>query len=226
MTVLPDTVRIEYSSCAVNASTYSARYMMDSIDTVKQTDCALAFMIDSFSDVILNVTRYTEQTTPHQLTAGSGLVNGDVSVGKYVDVQLFVGGTALDEVEAALIKIYYRHSDLDVNNNGLLNDTMDINETTLVIYHFNESTWVYTRLSLDLDWVHAMGVNTTDTEVYGELYAGYIWARVTRISLFAVGGNVNTWSLLDQPVLLIVITISVIAGTMALVVLFLKRRRQ
>ena len=111
------------------------------------------------------------------------------------------------------------------NDNGLLNDTVDINETTLVIYHFNDTTWVYTRISINLDWVHACGVNTTDVEVYGELYAGYVWARVTQLSMFALAGSVNSWSIIDQPLLLILITSSGIIGIIAVVVI-LKRRKQ
>ncbi|MDH4213698.1 MAG: hypothetical protein OEV85_07230 [Candidatus Thorarchaeota archaeon] len=225
VTVLPDTIRIEYTSCAVNASSYAAFYQMDSIDAIKQTDCILAFMIDSLENVVLNVTRYAEETTPHPLTASSGLMNNDVSLGRYINIQLTVGGTGTHEVKEALVKIYYRQSDLDKNNNGLLNDTVDVNETTLVLYHFNDTTQTYTRLSTDLDWVHAWGVNTSDVEIYGELYAGYVWARVVHLSMFAIAGSVNVLPIPDQSLLLILIASSGIIGILALVVL-IKRRRQ
>lgn len=225
VTVLPDTIRIAYSSCAVNASSYAARYVMDSIDAIKQTDCILAFMIDSSENVVLNVTRYAEETTPHPLIASSGLMNDEVSLGRYIDIQLTVGGTETHEVEEALVKMYYRQSDLDMNNNGLLNDTVDVNETTLVLYHFNDTTGVYTRLSTDLVWVHAWGVNTTDVEIYGELYAGYVWARVTHLSMLAIAGSMNVYSSPDQSLLMILIVSSGIIGIL-LVVFLIKRRKQ
>jgi hypothetical protein len=37
--------------------------------------------------------------------------------------------------------------------------------------------------------VIATGVNTTDIEVYGKKYAGYVWAYVSHLSLFAVAGQ-------------------------------------
>jgi hypothetical protein len=92
-------------------------------------------------------------------------------------------------VEEALIIIYYRHSDLDRNFNGLLNDSMDLNESTLVLYMYDENTSIWIRLTDDLDWVISSGVNTTDISVYGETYAGYVWARVTHLSLFGVAGQ-------------------------------------
>ena len=225
VTVLPDTIRIEYTSCAVAASSYAARYLMDSIDAIKQTDCVLAFMIDSSENVVLNVTRYAEETTPHPLIASSGLMDNDVSLGRYIDIQLTVGGTETHEVEEALVKIYYRQSDLDMNNNGLLNDTVDVNETTLVLYHFNDTTQTYTRISTDLDWVHAWGVNTSDVEIYGELYAGYVWVRVTHLSMFAIAGSANALPIPDQSLLLILIVSSGIIGILAVVIL-VRRRKQ
>jgi predicted flap endonuclease-1-like 5' DNA nuclease len=36
-----------------------------------------------------------------------------------------------------------------------------------------------------------MGINTTDIELYGESYSGYIWVRVSHLSLFSLGGMQN-----------------------------------
>ncbi|MFX1369610.1 MAG: hypothetical protein ACFFAY_13520, partial [Promethearchaeota archaeon] len=99
-----------------------------------------------------------------------------------------VAGLEDDPVESAMIRIYYRASELDRTGNGLLNDTEDLNETTLVMYYYDEVAGQWIQLHAGLDWVIATGVNTTDLFLFGETYAGYVWAQVTHLSLYSIAG--------------------------------------
>jgi len=73
----------------------------------------------------------------------------------------------------------------------LVNDPQDFNESTLGLYWLNESSGDWIKLSAELEWVNATGVNTTDVEVYGESYAGYVWAAVFHFSTYGVAGQPN-----------------------------------
>lgn len=129
---------------------------------------------------------------------------------------------SITSVEDALIIMYYRHSDLDLNMNGISNDTEDINEATLSLYMYDTATGRWIKLSDDLEWVIAVGVNTTDISVYGEQYAGYVWARITHLSLFGIAGQQYSASLPWMSITIIVLTCG--AFTIGLVVIFQKRR--
>ena len=65
------------------------------------------------------------------------------------------------------------------------------------IYYYNVTIGSWIPLSLDLEWVLNISINTTDQELYGESYAGYIIIDVMHLSLFAVVGvqNYPYWSL-------------------------------
>ena len=61
-----------------------------------------------------------------------------------------------------------------------------------MLYFFNESSHTWNKLSKDLNWVIETGINTSDVELYGESYAGYVWADLTHFSLYglaALSGN-------------------------------------
>jgi hypothetical protein len=79
--------------------------------------------------------------------------------------------------------------ELDRTGDGDANDLDDIHEDTLVLYFFNESAGRWTKLTKAMDWVIDTGVNTTDVELYGEAYAGYVWAYVSHFSLYGLAGT-------------------------------------
>jgi hypothetical protein len=90
-----------------------------------------------------------------------------------------------DVVSGSLIKIYYRSSDLDVNGDGDGDDPEDLNESTLQLFLMSaDGVWV--RLS---DIVDTTGVNTTNVELFGVSYEGYLWANVSGLSLFGIAGQ-------------------------------------
>ena len=70
-------------------------------------------------------------------------------------------------------------------------DANDFNESTLCVYYFDESSSDWIKLRRDLDWVYELGVNTTNVEMYGVEYEGYVWVNVSHLSLFGLGGKLN-----------------------------------
>jgi len=93
-----------------------------------------------------------------------------------------------DIVQAALVQMYYTELELDRTGDGDANDLDDIHEETMILYFFNESAGHWTKLTKEVDWVIDTGVNTTDIELYGKAYAGYVWAYVSHFSLYGLAG--------------------------------------
>ena len=96
----------------------------------------------------LQVTRYNTTTTPYVLSPSTGLEEGNQAMGRYLDVDLGAGESSL---EVAAIWIYYRHSDLDINKDGQLDNLIDLNESTLILYYYNIATESWMKLSEDMD---------------------------------------------------------------------------
>jgi len=157
------------------------------------------------------------------MTVANGLEEGDTSIGRYIDVSITISGTTQDVFESALIMFYYRANDLDLTANGVQGDIGDINETTLCLYHFDEIHEEWVKVTTDLNWVIGMGVNTTDINVFGENYAGYIWIQTTELSLFAIAGQTIHigFGLIDNVILIAIL------GTIGIVtVVFVRRWRR
>ena len=164
------------------------------IDTVKQTDSTVSAVLDQAANATVQLHRYNNSTTPFSLTHTSGLAANEHAVGKYLEINVSenVQNQTSDIISETYIQLYYKLSDLDRTGDGDANDLEDLGEDTLVLYFFNESSQTWIKLSEDLDWVIDIGVNTTDVELYGESYAGYVWADLTHFSLYglaALPGN-------------------------------------
>ena len=164
------------------------------IDTVKQTDSTVSAVLDQAANATVQLHRYNNSTTPFSLTHTSGLAANEHAVGKYLEINVSenVQNQTSDIISETYIQLYYKLSDLDRTGDGDANDLEDLGEDTLVLYFFNESSQTWIKLSEDLDWVISIGVNTTDVELYGESYAGYVWADLTHFSLYglaALPGN-------------------------------------
>ncbi|NVM52610.1 MAG: DUF4332 domain-containing protein [Candidatus Helarchaeota archaeon] len=190
VTILPNSVFIEYTTTPMfhNQTDYGYGFQLDDLDVVKTTDSIVSIEFKNWTLPSIQITKYTGSTTPYSLTRHNGLNVGENALGKYLNVTLIINGSITDTVDSALIQIYYRLSDLDRNGNGVADDPFDIDETTLAFYWYDETTGSWIKLTEDLDWVLEVGINTTDVELYGESYAGFIWARVTHLSTYGVGG--------------------------------------
>jgi streptogramin lyase len=168
-------------------------FALDEIDVVKQTDTMVSAMTtveDTRPQV--EIWRFNSSTTPYQLDQSSGLRTWESSAGKYVQVEIEdLAHPGIDVYEKVQVRIFYTVQELDVNGDGDLDDLEDLNESTLLLFAFDMDTLSWTRLDPALEWVIEVGVNTTDMELYGNSYAGYIWATVAQTSLFGIGGMKN-----------------------------------
>ncbi len=200
VTILSNSAIIEYNmSVAVsypaggslNHSDVSYNFFkIDEIDTVKATDSIINAILEKAVKPRVEINRYNASTTPFELTHTSGLASNEKAVGKYfqINVSEDIQNKTSEIVEAALIQIYYAESELDRTGDGDANDLDDFLESTLTLYFFDESTGSWTKLSGYLDGVIDVGVNTTDIELYGKKYAGYVWAYVSHFSLYGLAG--------------------------------------
>ncbi|MHA2425797.1 MAG: hypothetical protein ACXAEF_13485, partial [Candidatus Thorarchaeota archaeon] len=190
VSLLPDSVLVEFNSFEVgHNTTVDYAYPVNTIDTVKATDVSFLIQLSGPATPTIQITKYNQTTTPHLLTVANGLEESDTALGSYIDVSVTISGTSADVFESALIIFYYRESDLDLTGNGILGDIGDINETSLCLYHFDEIHEEWVKINSSLSWVIDWGLNTTDINVFGENYAGYIWIQTTELSLFAIAGQ-------------------------------------
>ena len=195
VTILQDTAIVEYlrSTASNYTGEISYNFLIDEIDTVKTTDAIVYATLEEEAKPTVTLISYNATTTPSTLDQTTGLATNEKAVGKYLNITLNenVQNATGDIIEAGWIQIFYRQSDLDMTGDGDVDDPEDLNEATLKLYLFNESTGFFTQVTENLDWVFATGVNTTDLELYGESYAGYVWAKVSHFSLYALAGMTN-----------------------------------
>jgi len=161
------------------------------LEAIKEID--FYFEVDLIQIVTpsVTITRYNDTTTPHILSHENGLAKGELAVGKYMDIWVSenVQSESNDNIDWALVKIYYTASELDRNGDGDCNDPEDIDETTLCLYRWNEGEGKWVKVTTDLEWVREVGVNTDNVEHYGKTYEGYVWVKVDHFSLYALAGK-------------------------------------
>ncbi len=201
VTIEPDSVKVEYHlSGAVKYPSGGSTdhgelaynfFNVDEIDTVKQTDSVIFAKLAEPVDPTVEMSRYDNTTVPFALTQSSGLRGFEIALDRYLDITLSenVQNPTGDIIDEASVRIYYKESDLDRTGDGIADAPEDIDETTLGMYYFNESAGQWTKLSADLDWVSEIGVDTEDIELYGNSYAGYVWASVSHLSLYGLAGQ-------------------------------------
>jgi len=183
VTVMPGHVYSQSSSLTMLAR-------LGGTDIVKAAGASLmiAFTEPSMPWIALN--SYDDSTTPHQLTQSSGLARYELPFERYLEISVTdaysQSGSA--DVQSALVRVFYTEFELDRTGDGDASDQDDFDESSLVLYAFNESAGVWERLSSALSWVVETGVNTTDLHLHGNIYSGYVWALVKHTSLFAIAG--------------------------------------
>jgi hypothetical protein len=195
VTILQDSAIVEYlrSTASNYTGEISYDFLIDEIDTVKTTDAIVFTTLEEETKPTITLTLYNATTTPFTLNQATGLAANEKAVDKYLNVTVSenVQNATGDIIEAGLIQLFYRTSDLDMTGDGDADDPEDLNEETLGLYFFNESTGLFTKATDNLDWILATGVNTTDLELYGESYAGYVWAKLAHYSLYGFAGMTN-----------------------------------
>ncbi len=140
--------------------------------------------VDFVSDVVMSINSPSNDTVLEISTNGNlsnSSINitellfnptnssfGVVEIGKYIRIE---ADEKLDSnITSALIRIFYEKEELGLN----------VDESSLAVYWFNESAAEWVKLHEAMDWVYGAGVNTT---------ADYVWANVSHFSTYGVGGQ-------------------------------------
>ena len=156
-----DTVSVLFN---VIKATYESN--VDIIDT--ESSIVNASMLDilleistsgNFTNTSVNITK----TLSNPTNASFGVTE----IGKYIQIE--AGADLLNNVTSALIKIFYTDEEID-----------GLDEISLAVYWYNESSLGWIKLDETMDWVYGTGVNAT---------ANYVWANVSHFSTYGVGGQ-------------------------------------
>jgi hypothetical protein len=169
----------------------------------------------------VTVERLNDGDVEHSLSDSNALASGEVIMDKYVRITFVSDDPNMsDVVEGSLIKIYYTAAELDMNGDGDADDPEDLNESSLQLYLMSDDgTWV--RLA---DVIDTTGVNTTNIELFGKSYEGYVWANVSGLSLFGIAGMPDEGPGEELPWLLIILAVAAVVVLIA-VALAVRRRR-
>jgi hypothetical protein len=118
-------------------------------------------------------------------------VTGEIDIGRYLEITLSEDVQKVDHgiVDEACVRVYYTHADLDRNGDGDANDPDDIDESTLGLYRWDETSGRWIDLDRDTGDPKTAGVEAEDVGLYGDPYAGYVWACLSDLTLFGVAGR-------------------------------------
>jgi hypothetical protein len=188
VTMGDDAVLVEFPLLTDTEHVVNIFLSLDDPDIVKTTDSEVMISLSEPAQPSILLSLFNQSTTPFALTNETGLDDFSEPMGKYLEIDMTIGGSEADPIESCMIRIYYTAADLDLTGNGMINDSEDLNETTLVMYYYDEVAGEWIPLHDGLDWVIGTGVNTTDLYLFGETYAGYVWAQVTHLSLYSIAG--------------------------------------
>ncbi|WP_342304066.1 hypothetical protein [Methanolobus sp. ZRKC5] len=163
-------------------------FRVDSIDKM-----GLYVMVELKNPVkpSIKLSQYDEDELAHNLSYG--LASGDLGV-KFLNINVsenVMNGT-VNNIDRALIVIYYTARDLDRTGDLDGNDVDDIDESTLSMVWYNEDSGQWEKMSTGMDWVHNIGVNTDNDIIGGKEYEGYMWANVSHFSTYGLSGGART----------------------------------
>jgi len=170
-------------------------FMLDSMTSTLATDTSAFCKFDH--ELTFNVEMSTSDDPSPMLPLSdlNGAGEDEVDMGKYVSFGIFdrAGQAIEDNIEGGEFKVYYTDLDLDMTGDGDGDDDDDLDESTLSLFRYDEMNSLWIRVTDDLPWVNATGVDTNDVILFGREYAGYIWANVTRFSTFGIAGLPNVY---------------------------------
>jgi len=181
--IQPDSVYVEYPS--------PRDYF--TVEAIKEIDSFIWVDLERSVTPTVEMTRYNSSTTPFALDHALGMMREEEAVGRYLEIIVSenVQNETGDIINWAHIIMYYTAWDLDRTGDGDANDTDDVNETALSVYYFDESSDDWMKLSVELDWVFDIKVNTTNREHYGKEYEGEVMLNVSRLLLFGLAGKIH-----------------------------------
>ncbi len=185
------TVTVGDGSISVQFLNARSCFKLDDVDMVKETGSLVWTKLDDMATFNVSVAGYDGTTAPWEMDNTTGLEPVEVSLGRFVviDVSENLQNESGDMITGVHMQMFYTLEDLDRTGDGDADDPMDIDEEQLTLYILDATTGNWTRMTEDLDWVDATGVNTSDFHLYGDEYAGYVWANITHLSAFGLAGR-------------------------------------
>jgi PKD repeat protein len=164
------------------------------IDAIQEIDTQIWVELNESITPWMKITKYNTSTTPNAVTHTLGLGSNHKALGLYIEINVSenIQNETSNIIDDAWIILYYTASDLDRTGDGDGDDEGDIKESSLKLYFYHEDTGKWKALSKNMDWVYETGVDTTNVELYGKNYEGYIWAHVSHFSLYGVAGEVKS----------------------------------
>ncbi len=165
---------------------YQTNVSSITVDAMKEMDSIVWIELKKPVKPTIRLKIFNSTNVPHKLNQAD-----EKDVGKYLDINVSenVQNDTANNIGWALIAIYYTSTDLDRTRDGDADDPADIDESTMSINWFNESSQMWEMLTSDMDWVNSVGVNTTNDVIYGREYEGYVWANVSHLSLYGLSGS-------------------------------------
>jgi len=161
-----------------------ACFRLDQIDATRVTDTFVWGWLGNMTTFSVRVESLNDTQVSPSLYGSAALSPDEVIMDRYVRIEFLPDDPGSTGVMGVLVKIYYTSADLDLNGDGATNGSEDLDEASLELFVLGPTgEWV--RLSSIVD---TTGVNTTDLELFGKSYAGYLWANVSSLSLFGIAG--------------------------------------
>ncbi len=164
-----------------------ACFRLDWIDSMHLTDTFIWAKLDSMDTFEVEVTKVNATEVPIPLERGTGLSPGWMALNKFVHVEVNFDDLNTT-LEGALVRIYYTNEELDMNGDGDTDDVLDIDERSLGLWSLSIDDGRWERIGSGHE-SNMTGVNTTDQEIFGIRYSGYVWANMTELSWFALAGR-------------------------------------
>jgi hypothetical protein len=163
---------------------------LDSFDLTRSVDAAVFCYFDDNSTPSVELRSLVEAPVPMNGTTGIPIEM--IPMGRFIEVNL-TGNISLNRT---ILRLYYTKADLDINGDGDADDESDLDESTLRLFRIENGTWI--------DISPMITINTTDHEVNGIPYAGYVSANLDHFSVFGLAGKgfeIGTYELDIGPIL-------------------------
>ncbi|MFV2040381.1 MAG: NosD domain-containing protein, partial [Candidatus Hydrothermarchaeales archaeon] len=193
--VVNATVRANSESSSYNA-TEGETVIVNS--TLNNTDIWLEIVTNTNLTFQINVTAVGNASQlgvlPLENSSAYGLFDANESaIGKFVELTVSdnINSTSAN-LSSAVLKLYVKSEDLDLDGDGVYNGTGDFNISSIKIYWYNKSNSTWHPLVKGADYeplgpfVFDSGVNDTPAGVY----LGFAFANISHFSVYGVSASI------------------------------------
>lgn len=164
---------------------------LDSLDIVRNTDADFKAALNTNYSYDASIQMGKLQEFGLSMSAANGIDKNETPMDKVYMIEVLSNGTEVSQsdLDFTEIRLYYRAGDLDLNNDGDMDDPEGLNENELNLYYYTDGAWM--KIDDHLEWVLNQGLNTTNQIVHGVHYNGYLYATLAHLSVFGIAGKTN-----------------------------------